>query len=101
MLKNMPRGVETDCPPGQPILRTFVFWFLFLELFAQMTFSWKTVFRYFGMYCESDTPPEKMRNECLYILTTGCGGSFSYQDCDFGKARMIRMIILDIIIYHR
>ena len=35
--------------------------------FEKTSFISFAVFWYFGMYCESDTPPEKMRNECLYI----------------------------------
>ena len=74
MLKNMPRGVVTDCPPGQPILRTFVFWLLFLELFAYMTFSRKTVFWYFGMYCESDPPLKRCATSASTYKLGGVGG---------------------------
>ena len=39
MLKNMPRGVVTFCPPGQPILRTFVFWLLLIFFMITGLFS--------------------------------------------------------------
>ena len=44
MLKNMPRGVETDCPPGQPILGTFVFGVYFSNYLLRCFFHGKPFF---------------------------------------------------------